>query len=180
MSRTCRDCKSIADIYDVIDREDGKLIVNMLCERCGYKWSIDFFDSDSIVFHEDTSYFYKEIRIYLNIMMLELLGWENVARLDANFLIGISPETNSEQKMPLYSWDQAFDPISEIASKYSDGHFTFMKFTTNFRAGFFTPSSREDIKLLSVGRCAIDAVYSAVRNLHKTMLKDKRQFLEIV
>lgn len=27
----------------------------------------------------------------------------------------------------------------ETASKISDGHFTLLKFTTNWRAGFFTP-----------------------------------------
>lgn len=49
-----------------------------------------------------------------------------------------------------------------IADKLSDGHFTLLKFTTNWRAGFFTPDSREDIQKLFEGETMRDAILNAI------------------
>jgi hypothetical protein len=42
------------------------------------------------------------------------------------------------------------------------GHFTLMKFTTNYRAAFWTPTSREDIQKMSVGRTPEEAIKKAM------------------
>lgn len=55
--------------------------------------------------------------------------------------------------------------VEEFATKHSDGHFTLMRFTTNWRAGFFTPSSREDIERMQIGATAHEAISKAMGQL---------------
>lgn len=41
--------------------------------------------------------------------------------------------------------------LIEFAERYHDGHMTIMKFTTNWRVGYGTPATHEDIQQLSQG-----------------------------
>lgn len=50
-----------------------------------------------------------------------------------------------------------------VASEISDGHFTIMKFTTNWRAAFFTPESRQDIVKMSIGKTEKEAINNALQ-----------------
>ena len=59
-----------------------------------------------------------------------------------------------------------FEPVTNDAeaieylntvSVLRDGHFTVMKFTTNWRVGIGTANNREQIRLLSEGRSFIEA-----------------------
>ena len=54
------------------------------------------------------------------------------------------------------------DVAEAIADCVSDGHFTLMKFTTHWRAGFVTPGSRAEIAELSMGSTAEDAIQAAI------------------
>jgi hypothetical protein len=54
------------------------------------------------------------------------------------------------------------DFMTEFAAKHSDGHFTIMKFTTNWRVSFGTPNEREDISEMAVAKTMEDAVRMAV------------------
>ena len=53
--------------------------------------------------------------------------------------------------------------LQELADKDHDGHFTVMRFTTNWRVGFGTPDCREDIDTFCSGRsfeeAALEAIY---------------------
>jgi hypothetical protein len=55
--------------------------------------------------------------------------------------------------------------VSVIAHSFSDGHFTLMKFTTGWRAGFFTIECSEDIEKLSNSGSPEDAIKDAIFNL---------------
>lgn len=44
------------------------------------------------------------------------------------------------------------------ADLYADGHYTIMRFTTNYRACFGTPTSRTDIEGMAVGMTIEEAV----------------------
>jgi hypothetical protein len=53
--------------------------------------------------------------------------------------------------------------LIERANNNHDGHLTIMKFTTNWRVGFFTPNDRGDIKCLAgVGQTFSEAANSAL------------------
>lgn len=54
----------------------------------------------------------------------------------------------------------------KFADENSDGHFTLMRFTTNWRCSFDTPNSREDIDQMSEGKTAQVAVMTAVRKFN--------------
>lgn len=49
-----------------------------------------------------------------------------------------------------------------IANACFDGHFTLMKFTTNWRCCFGTPNLREDIDRMAEGKTAQEAVLKAL------------------
>jgi len=55
-----------------------------------------------------------------------------------------------------------------LADKISDGHFTLLKFTTNYRAGFVTPSDRDDISALSEGKSLAEALSAAIGTAKKS------------
>jgi hypothetical protein len=48
------------------------------------------------------------------------------------------------------------------AENHSDGHLTIMKFTTNWRVGFFTPDDRDYIESMAVGRTFEEAAKAAL------------------
>lgn len=48
------------------------------------------------------------------------------------------------------------------AEKNSDGHFTLCRFTTNWRAGFFTPETRYEIEWLTEGKTMDEAIENAI------------------
>ena len=55
--------------------------------------------------------------------------------------------------------------LVEYFKKYSDGHFTVMEFTTNFRASFSTPNYREDIDEMPVAKEKGVAILLAIKEL---------------
>lgn len=52
-----------------------------------------------------------------------------------------------------------------LADRYFDGHFTIMRFTTNWRICFGTPQDREDISTMSEGRTLFEAYSKALTTL---------------
>jgi hypothetical protein len=57
---------------------------------------------------------------------------------------------------------ELFDRLTQIAAAVSDGHFTVMKFTTNWRVTFSTPADRWDIDAAFVGRTFQEAAMRAI------------------
>jgi len=54
-----------------------------------------------------------------------------------------------------------------ISTIVADGHFVLLKFTTNWRCGFGTPCSRDDIGRLAVGKTASSAMLCALTDPQK-------------
>jgi hypothetical protein len=52
--------------------------------------------------------------------------------------------------------------LQAVALADYDGHLTIMRFTTNWRVGFFTPNSREDVQQLAAGRTFAEAAEAAL------------------
>jgi hypothetical protein len=52
--------------------------------------------------------------------------------------------------------------LIQHAENHSDGHLTIMKFTTNWRVGFFTPYSHDDVQDLNEGRTFEEAAKAAL------------------
>lgn len=59
---------------------------------------------------------------------------------------------------------QWFNLLLTKARNQHDGHVTICKFTTNWRVGFFTPNSREDIDNMAVGETFADAASAALED----------------
>lgn len=63
-----------------------------------------------------------------------------------------------------------FDLLKAYASKYYDGHFTVMKFTTNYRVGFGTIHAnnydelREEIARMAEGKSLESACLNCIKN----------------
>ena len=57
------------------------------------------------------------------------------------------------------------ESLQTIADRYFDGHFTVMKFTTNWRVGFGTPNNREGIRDMHDGKTLMDAYKAAIIGL---------------
>lgn len=55
-----------------------------------------------------------------------------------------------------------FRRLQERANRDFDGHLTILKFTTNWRVGFETPSEREDIDQMEVGNTFAEAATRAL------------------
>lgn len=53
---------------------------------------------------------------------------------------------------------ELIDLLSTLAIVASDGHFTIMKFTTNWRVGLWTAESPEDIDRLTPGATLREAI----------------------
>ncbi len=65
----------------------------------------------------------------------------------------------------------------EYLAKESDGHFTLMKFTTHWKAIFFTPNldgktGRDQVFNLSAGRTRVEALIMAIGEKLKTRKED--------
>lgn len=50
-----------------------------------------------------------------------------------------------------------------LAGDHFDGHLTIMKFTTNWRVGFVTPSDRDEIEKMPAGSTFAEAARSAIK-----------------
>jgi hypothetical protein len=61
--------------------------------------------------------------------------------------------------------------LGGVAAKISDGHFTILKFTTNWRVGWGTPEGRCDIDRLFAGHTLVEAAAAAL-NAHTCELKE--------
>lgn len=57
--------------------------------------------------------------------------------------------------------------LVDVANETADGHLTIMRFTTNWRVGFFTPGSREDIDKLHAGKSFEEAATAAIEQARK-------------
>src|SRR5262245_37806797 len=55
-----------------------------------------------------------------------------------------------------------FRDLVGVAEQVSDGHFTVMRFTTNWRVGFCTPEDREEISRMWEGRTFAEAALRAL------------------
>lgn len=64
------------------------------------------------------------------------------------------------------SLDEKIKQLTELSKKHSDGHFTIMKFTTNYRVCFYTPSNQDDIQLMPVGNTLEEAIDNAINNAY--------------
>jgi hypothetical protein len=61
----------------------------------------------------------------------------------------------------------------EAGRKFSDGHFTLMAFTTNWRASFGTPSGRDDIKKMKACETPDEAIKAAFCDMIKYEFEKK-------
>ena len=60
--------------------------------------------------------------------------------------------------------EKILSKVIEQANKTNDGHFTLMKFTTNWRACYGTPNDRFDIDGMVEGKTADDALLNLLAN----------------
>lgn len=67
--------------------------------------------------------------------------------------------------------EQLLKVLVHIATESYDGHFTIMKFTTNWRVGFGTPEGREAIQELSNGKTFEEA---AIKSIEREACKEVR------
>ncbi|MGO4677520.1 hypothetical protein AB4Z40_31980 [Bosea sp. 2YAB26] len=52
--------------------------------------------------------------------------------------------------------------LNDVAKRDFDGHLTILRFTTNWRVGFVTPDSRDEVAELAVGSTFAEAAYGAL------------------
>ncbi|TKW63712.1 MAG: hypothetical protein DI616_19280 [Paracoccus denitrificans] len=52
--------------------------------------------------------------------------------------------------------------LQKVAAEKHDGHLTILKFTTNWRVGFFTPAEREQVDEMAVGNSFAEAAQNAL------------------
>jgi len=57
---------------------------------------------------------------------------------------------------------ETWERLVEVANRDFDGHLTILKFTTNWRIGFVTPSERESIDEMAVGDTFAEAAHKAL------------------
>lgn len=62
----------------------------------------------------------------------------------------------------MLGFNELFDLCTDKAKEISSGHFTLARFTTNWRAGFFTPSDTLHWYHLAEGKTAEDAMAAAL------------------
>lgn len=62
----------------------------------------------------------------------------------------------NEQEMELWAH------LQEVANEKHDGHLTVLKFTTNWRVGFFTPAERDQIDEMAAGSSFAEAARNAL------------------
>lgn len=56
--------------------------------------------------------------------------------------------------------EELLNKVTDYANEYFDGHFTLMKFTTNWRACYGTVTSREEVSQMVEGRSQSEALAS--------------------
>lgn len=149
--------KKINEIYVKENREDSKM--EMFKPMYEY---IPKFLWDDLMFmgkHEDKIYLYKHdmTRSYINI--------DN----EGNFYAYIGADVNAYQKIDrktaFIDLDIPFEYyIEKIADRKYDGHFTIMKFTTNWRFCFGTASGRKDISQMAEGKTMEEAILNGIIN----------------
>jgi hypothetical protein len=59
--------------------------------------------------------------------------------------------------------------LEAVANERHDGHFTIMKFKTNWRIAFRTPTDREEIEGMSVGETFDEAARAAIEAVRATL-----------
>lgn len=70
---------------------------------------------------------------------------------------------------PVTNQEHIFRVIQVVAEELFDGHFTVMKFTTNWRVSFDQPESREEIEAMAAGNSLVQAFVKALpKALEKT------------
>ena len=52
--------------------------------------------------------------------------------------------------------------LQDVATSKHDGHLTILRFTTNWRVGFVTPTSRDDVNELAAGTTFAEAAARAL------------------
>lgn len=52
--------------------------------------------------------------------------------------------------------------LQDVAKRKYDGHLTILRFTTNWRVGFITPTSRDDVNRLASGTTFAEAAVLAL------------------
>jgi hypothetical protein len=84
----------------------------------------------------------------------------SMGRLTATFLALYEKEDSEKKKVFFHRI--TLELLEEEAKKRAGGHFTVMRFTTNWRVGFGTPSDREDIDQMHVGPTFEEAAWAAL------------------
>jgi hypothetical protein len=59
---------------------------------------------------------------------------------------------------PMSELNSLIQELTKISDMYFDGHFTIIRFTTNWRVGFTVPESREDIEKMAAGETLKQAI----------------------
>jgi hypothetical protein len=65
--------------------------------------------------------------------------------------------------------------LADVAAEISDGHFTVMKFTTNWYVGFYTPDGRGDTLGMAEGETFVEAAQKALTNPERYTAKAAKQ-----
>lgn len=69
--------------------------------------------------------------------------------------------------------------VQEIANSDFDGHFTLMKFTTNWKACFGTPEERHLIDQMATGKTMEEALLEALRTrIHPGVMKSAQMLYD--
>jgi hypothetical protein len=58
--------------------------------------------------------------------------------------------------------NELWDKLQKVADEKHDGHLTILKFTTNWRVGFFTHAEREQVEEMAVGTTFVEAAQKAL------------------
>lgn len=67
------------------------------------------------------------------------------------------------------------DILEKLAFQFSDGHFTILKFTTNWKVGFDTPECRQDVTNMYTGKTFRQACLGAIGDLVAKALKEGKE-----
>lgn len=59
--------------------------------------------------------------------------------------------------------------LKALADAKHDGHYTIMKFTTNYRVCFGTPTTEEDIQMMAEGPTLLEAI----KNLFNDLMEEE-------
>jgi hypothetical protein len=70
--------------------------------------------------------------------------------------------------------------LVKVANEDHDGHFTIMKFTTNWRVGFGTPYDRYDIDDMVEGKSLVEAATACLKKEKKRKVPIKKQLKDLV